>query len=201
MMNSSKNVLKARCENTGLLIRLLFWAYALYLFIMMGIGLYMISRPEGDFTIRLLDTGNGLAGYGFYYQNLEVDFARNTLTENAVNAPKLVYLIGYFCGFAVKVPFLIILWCIADIFKRIDRNDSPFVKRSCRIISRIGVLVIASGLLRYGLTPMLLGLLGYSKSGGDSSYLGYLLTGAVIICFSYIFEYGTSLQIESDETL
>ena len=124
-----------------------------------------------------------------------------SLTEQAVNAPKLVYLIGYFCGIAVKVCYLGILWQLARIFKGIDKNGSPFVSAGCRRINRIGILVIVSGLIQYGLRATILGILNLGGGGGNTAWFGTLFAGIVIIALSYVFEYGTVLQTESDETL
>lgn len=208
-MSSSGNVLKARCDATGLVIRMIFWIYAVYLVIMLGIGFYMISRPGNEFSLRLLDTGNGLAGYGFYCGNLEVDFARGALSEAALHGEKLIYLTGYFCGFGVKWLYLAVLWQVAGIFKSIDRDTSPFVRQCCRKIFSIGVLIIAAGFVRNGLFANVLGIMhvlgiseaGLARSGNSPAWFGYLLAGVIVICLSYIFEYGMNLQIESDETL
>lgn len=200
-MDTSRNVLKARCDSTGLMIRFIFWAYAIYLVAMTAVGLVLVFRPEGDFSLSLASGRDGMGGYGFFYGGLMGQFSWNSLTEQAVNAPKLVYLIGYFCGIAVKICYLGILWQVARIFKGIDENSSPFVHAGCRRISRIGILVIASGLIQYGLQATILGILDLGGGGGNTAWFGILLAGIVIIALSYIFEYGTALQIESDETL
>lgn len=199
-MNSSKNILRARCDATGLLIRLLFWLYAVYLAVMLGAGIWMLGRPESDFTLNLVNTGNGYAGYGFFYGSLEVDFARDILSENALNSPKLIYLLGYFCGYAVKLFYLVILRFVADIFKGIDNNDSPFLSKSCKRIFQIGALIIIAGGVNSGLLSVILGVLHY-YGGTSGGFWSYAVVGIVVICFSYIFEYGAALQLESDETL
>lgn len=203
MFDSSRNVLKARCEGTGLFVKLVFAGYAIYLAVMLGVGFWMMGQAGSDFYINLLDTGNGLAGYGFFKGGLEVDFARDVLNEQALGSPKLVYLIGYLGGFVEKALILAILWNIVQIFPRLNKEESPFQSKNCRSVFRIGVLVIAIGFVRTGLTPTILGILRYADSwSGASAFWWYcLITGAIIICFSYIFEYGMALQTESDETL
>ncbi len=203
MFNSSRSVLKARCDSLGIVLRLIFWAYAIYLLIFLGVGLWMAFQSRGNFQINLLDTGNGVAGYGFFKGGLEVDFARNLLNERAIETPKAVYLMGYFGGFAVNLLTLAILWHIKNIFNKINQDDSPFINQCCKSIFAIGVLIIASAIVKSALTPTLLGMSGYlNSSNGTSGGFWYrLITGGIIICLSYIFEYGMSLQIESDETL
>ena len=137
MFNSSKNILKARCDSLSVVLKLLFWVYAIYLIIFLGTGLWLMFQPSGDFGIRLLDTGNGIAGYGFFKGGLEVDFARDLLNGKSMESPKNVYLAGY-------------------------------LESAC------------------------------ATSAG---FWYSMIIGGIIISLSYIFEYGTSLQIESDETL
>ncbi|MDO4323671.1 MAG: DUF2975 domain-containing protein [Lachnospiraceae bacterium] len=202
-MNSSKNVLKARCDGTGLFVKLVFWGYAVYLAVMLGIGLWMLGQAGSTFQINLLNTGNGLAGYGFFKGSLEVDFARNVLNERAASSPKLVYLIGYLGGCVEKALILAVLWNIVHIFPRLNKEESPFQTKNCRSVFRIGVLVTVIGFVRTGLIPTILGILRYADvwSGNYAFWWYCLIIGAIIICFSYIFEYGMALQTESDETL
>ncbi len=203
MFNSSRNVLKARCDNLSVVVKLIFWIYVIYLIIFLGIGVWMLFQSQGNFEINLLDTGNGVAGYGFFKGNMEVDFTRNLLNEKAMESPKIVYLTGYFGGFVIKLITLAILWNIKNIFKRIDEDYSPFIKQCCKSIFSIGVLVIVSAVVKSVLVPTVLGIAGYfnASSGSASGFWYSLIMGGIIICLSYIFEYGMSLQIESDETL
>ena len=69
-MDTSRNVLKARCDSTGLMIRFIFWAYAIYLVAMTAVGLVLVFRPEGDFSLSLASGRDGMGGYGFFYGGL-----------------------------------------------------------------------------------------------------------------------------------
>lgn len=202
-VNNSKNILKARCDDLGLVLKLIFWGYAIYLAVMLGLGVWLLFQPESAFSINLLDTGNGMAGYGFYNGNLEVDFVRNALNSGVVEHPKLVYMAGYLGGCVEKVIILAILWNVAGIFRKITKGDSPFMERSCKAVFRVGVLTIVSGFIKSGFTATVLGIARYGGGGlGNSAYWWQrLLIGGILICLSYIFEYGASLQMESDETL
>ena len=73
-MDTSRNVLKARCDSTGLMIRFIFWAYAIYLVAMTAVGLVLVFRPEGDFSLSLASGRDGMGGYGFFYGGLMVQF-------------------------------------------------------------------------------------------------------------------------------
>lgn len=202
MMYSATGKLRARCASTGLLVRALFWAYALWLVVLFGIGLWMLGQPAGKFTVQLLDVGGKLAGYGFYNGGRAFAFARGLLSRDALGAPKAVYLAGYFSGVAVRLVYLAILQQAADIFKSIHREDSPFLQQGCKRIFRIGVLLIASGVIKSGLLSTVLGVMGcYGDFSDAAAFYGGLLAGGVVICLSYVFEYGMALQAESDETL
>lgn len=203
MYNTSRNVLKARCDSMGIFLRFIFWVYAAYVVVMAGVGLWMMMQPESDFLIHILDTGNGLAGFGFYKGNMEVDFARNMLNDYAVEHSKWAYLIGYIGGLVERGIYLAILWHITAVFKKIDKDDGPFIERSCKAIFRVGVLIIISGFINSRLTGTVLAVMKYSSGGsGNASYWWHsIIIGGIVICLSYVFEYGTSLQTESDETL
>lgn len=205
MFNSSRNVLKARCDNMGVVLKLIFWGYALYLAVMLGLGVWMLFQAQDCFRINVLDTGNGLVGYGYYNNKveIEVDFARNVLNENCLNNPKSAYMIGYFGGCIENVLVLLILRNVVNIFRKIEKNDSPFLSRSSKSIFHIGVLIIVSGFVRSGFTVLLLGIMKYGSGGNGNaaSWWQSLIIGGIVICLSYIFEYGSALQIESDETL
>lgn len=204
MSDPQKNILKARCDSLGLVLRLLFWGCALYLAAMLGVGLWLAGRDAGAFSLRLLNTGSGLAGYGFYSgaARLEVDFARGALDPSALEHPKAVYLAGYFSAWAEKLLWLGALGCVAGLLQKIDRGGSPFVESGCRAIARIGWLIITSGFVRAAFPAVLLGLLRVGGSGSVGAvWWSRLLAGGGVLCLSYIFEYGTALQTEADETL
>lgn len=80
MSDPQKNILKARCDSLGLVVRLLFWGHALYLAAMLGVGLWLASRDAGAFSLQLLDTGGGLClSYIFEYGTALQNEADETL--------------------------------------------------------------------------------------------------------------------------
>lgn len=203
MRDSSRDVVKARCETIGTVLRFLFWAYAVFVAALLALGIWMAIQPADQFSIYLADTGNGIAGYGYWLGGLEVDFLRDSLTESAVNSPKWVYLSGFLTGFLRRVLTLAILWNIRNIFKMIDAGGTPFLQMNSRAVFQAGVLMIADGVIECGVLPMLWSVLGVCGrvNLGDLYWWKCLLAGGIVICLSYIFEYGTVLQRESDETL
>lgn len=201
MHENSRDMIKTRCDSIGIVLRVLFWGYVLYVLVMIGFGIWMLFQSPNNFVIRVVDTGNGLAGFGFLNGGFEIDFAKNVLNTSAAKNPKLTYAIGFFDAFIANLLTLAVLWNIRNIFKSIDENDTPFIKINCRAIFYIGVIVIILGFIKSGLLPTVFGILKMGAGGSVNNYWRSLMAGGIIICLSYMFEYGTSLQIESNETL
>ncbi|NLO84832.1 MAG: DUF2975 domain-containing protein [Clostridiales bacterium] len=203
MSNASSSVLKARCDHMSVWLKVVFWGYLLYVAAMLGMWIWMLMQPEASFTINLLKVGDGQIGYGYFNEALKVNFARNSLMTNAMNSPKLIYMTCLICGIVQKSIVVAILWNVQNILRKIDKEDSPFMSINCKAISRIGALVMVHGLVRTALATTVLIIMGYSNgeilSGTD--WLWGIIAGSIVICLSYIFEYGTALQTESDETL
>lgn len=212
MNHSSKGVMAAHCDSIGMVVRVAFWGYALYLAICTVFGLWLTFQPESAFTVQLVDVGqgqiavhvmdapNGVAGYCFYNGSFEIDFARNVLGDAAALHPKATYLIGLLGGLLERLTVLAMLFEARRIFRHIERAGTPFTAVSSAAIRRIGIWVILGGLLRYCFVPVLAWAAGIGN-GGQVLNLNHLLIGGVILCLGYIFEYGTALQTESDETL
>lgn len=200
MFNIPRDVLKARCDSFGLVMRLIFWGFALIQLIALGFGVWMMAQPAGDFAVTQFDTGNGIASYAFF-RGWEIDFARGILSAAAMDHPRPVYCIGYWIEFLNQGMILAILWNVRTMFRRIDDNESPFTHRGSRAIFTAGVLVLVKTLALPLLRALALGLAG-DWGGVVFPSLGWgLVISFGIIALSHIFDYGAALQTESDETL
>lgn len=97
-----------------------------------------------------------------------------------------------------------VLWNVRTIFINIEKKETPFIRKNCRSVFNIGVIIIALSIVKDSILPLVCKIIGIGSlnSGSLVSFnLNSLIIGGVIICQSYIFEYGTALQKESDETL
>lgn len=200
MFHIPRDVLKARCDSFGLVMRLLFWGFTLIQLFLLGFGVWMMCQPASDFSIIQFDSGSSIMSYTFF-RGWEIDFARGILSAGAMDHPRPVYCIGYWIEFLNQGMILAILWNVRTIFRRIDDNESPFTHQSSRAIFTIGVLVLVRSMAIPLLRALALGVAGY-WGGTVFPSLGWGLVIAFgIIAVSHIFDYGTSLQTESDETL
>lgn len=200
MFHIPRDVLKARCDSFGLVMRLLFWGFALTQLLLLGFGIWMMFQPASDFNVTQFDTGNGIASYAFF-RGWEIDFARDMLSAGAMDHPRSAYCIGYWIEFLNQGMILAILWNVRTIFRRIVGNESPFTHQNSRTIFTIGVLFLIRTLSIPLLRALALGVAGY-WGGTVFPHLGWgLVISFGIIAVSHIFDYGTSLQTESDETL
>ena len=214
-MKQSIDRLKERCDNDNFIFRILTWGYLIYLAAVAALGLWLAFRPAAEFSLVLTDTGNGVTGYVYYNADLGVfletflehlihlDFSRGVLSMNAAGQAKGVWLLGYANGFVLRLMVLAVLWEIAELFRCMDRQGTPFAERSIRTLRwlrRGGVALILGWWLVY---VLILGLSGWSGPWPLPAGVDFLVIMAIsgILCLSYVFEYGLSLQRESDETL
>ena len=102
---------------------------------------------------------------------------------------------------AANIIFAAIFWFIRQIFRNIEKFDTPFVKENSRAILAMGITVVVLCYVQENLFP----LISYIQGTGNPTFtlidFGCLFPGIQFLCLSYIFEYGCVLQRESDETL
>lgn len=201
MSEQAKRSVQARCEDIGLVARVAFWLYGVYVLVLLGVGIWMLTQGTDQFSLQVTQTQNGAIGQGFFKNMLEIDFSRSSLRADAVQQAKLAYLIGFFTAWIAKVLFCGILYQVRGIFRSIAREQTPFALKNCQALQRIGVLIPVISVIRQ-MCPLVLMLCGIGEGGtGSLIQIDQWLIGGVVLSLSYIFEYGTILQKESDETL
>lgn len=196
MSEQAKRSVQARCEDIGLVMRAAFWLYGVYVLILLGIGIWMLTQSTDQFSMYVTRTQNGILGQAFFRNTLEVDFTRASLNTDAVSHVKFAYLIGFFTAWITKVLFCGILYQVRKIFRSIAGEQTPFVAENCRALLIIVISVVKQ------VCPLILMLAGIGEGGtGSLIQLDQWPIGGVVLSLSYVFEYGTILQKESDETL
>ena len=201
MSERAKHSVQARCEDIGLVMRAAFWLYGVYVLILLGLGIWMLAQGADQFSLHVTQTQNGAIGQGFSRNMLEIDFSRSSLRADAAQQAKLAYLIGFFTAWIAKVLFCGILYQVRSIFRSIAQEQTPFVLKNCQALRRIGILIPVISVIRQ-MCPLVLMLCGIGEGGtGSLIQIDQWLIGGVVLSLSYIFEYGTILQKESDETV
>ena len=201
MSEQAKRSVQARCEDIGLVTRAAFWLYGAYVLVLLGVGIWMLTQGADQFSLHVTQTQNGAIGQGFFRNMLEIDFSRSSLRADAAQQAKLAYLIGFFTAWIAKVLFCGILYQVRKIFRSIAGKQTPFVAENCRALRYIGILIIVISVVKQ-VCPLILMLAGIGEGGtGSLIQIDQWLIGGVVLSLSYIFEYGTILQKESDETL
>lgn len=207
-----RNVMRERCSEIGMACRALFWVSIVYIALLFVCEVWMaVFCPETDFSLTLSQTPSGMAGTGaftgpleavfFGYEPMKVHFSSGILSEAAKEIPKTVFLMGFAQRIVLVAVAIGIFWCLRVIFRNIDYAESPFCEKNVRMIFRIGVLVIVYAHVKCLLFPVLYQVMGVG--GGSVTVVNPAAVGlgALIMSLSYIFQYGTVLQRESDETL
>ena len=87
------------------------------------------------------------------------------------------------------------------IFRNVEKQETPFEKENSRAVRRIGFLVVVYSLVYTLVLPLLCSALGLGRAQVSLVDGKMVLVGCLIISLSYIFEYGSALQQEADETL
>lgn len=105
MSEQAKRSVQARCEDISLVARAAFWLYGVYVLVLLGIGIWMMTQSADQFSLHVTQTQNGVIGQGFFRNMLEIDFSRSSLRADAVQQAKLAYLIGFFTAWIAKVLF------------------------------------------------------------------------------------------------
>lgn len=201
MSEQAKKSVQARCEDIGLVARAAFWLYGVYVLALLGVGIWMLTQGADQFSLHVTQMQNGAIGQGFFRNMLEIDFSRSSLRVDAAQQAKLAYLIGFFTTWIANVLFCGILYQVRSIFRSIAQEQTPFVLKNCQALRRIGILIPIISVIRQ-MCPLVLVLCGIGEGGtGSLIQIDQWLIGGVVLSLSYIFEYGTILQKESDETL
>ncbi|HIQ96847.1 MAG TPA: DUF2975 domain-containing protein [Candidatus Limivivens merdigallinarum] len=201
MRDCSREIVKAQCETIGRLMRILFWGYGIFVVGAAAMGIWISSQASDLFAVSLANTGSGLAGYALFRGGMTVSFPQGVLNSAASLVPKLTYLIGYFVGILGHLVVWGMLLQLRTIFRNIDFHETPFSLDNCRALFRMGILIIVFGIVRGSVLRVLCSFWKIGGSGGSPADFALIIVGAVVISISYIFEYGTALQKESDETL
>ena len=201
MSEQAKRSVQARCEDIGLVTRAAFWLYGAYVLVLLGVGIWMLTQGADQFSMHVTQTQNGLLGQAFFRNTLEIDFTRASLNTDAVSHVKFAYLVGFFMAWIAKVLFCGILYQVRSIFRSIAQEQTPFVLKNCQALRRIGILIPVISVIRQ-MCPLVLMLCGIGEGGtGSLIQIDQWLIGGVVLSLSYVFEYGTILQKESDETV
>lgn len=107
------------------------------------------------------------------------------------NVPLMVFFVG--AGLVSAATSIYIFLSILRIFKNISRGESPFSSKNAEYWKNCarmyGVLLVVTFLSAFIIKPLIFGIL--------SPLMGYCFFSAL----GQIFEYGSFLQTESDETL
>ena len=102
----------------------------------------------------------------------------------------------------MMVIITVIIFVLSGVFRRIARAGTPFTTRISKDIRLIAILLLVLALV-LPLANLLFYLLPWFN-GVDFGFFPdpfTLLIAAIFFCLALIFDYGTQLQLEADETL
>lgn len=213
-----RNVVKTRCSSFGNMCQVAFWVWAAFCLITLMNSIWIASHDESFFTAYIEESSVGVVGKVEFSGNKEGSFAEMMNKERifdvgevsmaVAECPKAAYLTECFGYVPISLIGGVILWLFRKIFRNIAHDESPFTKKNSRAIFWIGILFGVGAYFKESGVPIIRFLVGYAAGGLDPVellfYYGigpFLVWSSPLIALSYIFDYGTALQQESDETL
>lgn len=197
-----KQQLRIGSQNITTFIKIITVIYYIYFILMVLVGSYLLFNNEG-FSVRLFNVGKANIGYAYFRNILPVFYPIGLLRDGAIDNPKLVYMIGFFVGLIAKGIIAYGLYNIKKIFENLEEETSPFDLRIIKRIKIISILIIVYGIVIFYLQSGLLiitSLYQYA-SDGFATIIPYVLVSLIVFGLALIFEYGSYLQQEADETL
>lgn len=202
MTEDASNVMRARCNDIGTVISILFGGCCLLAAVHLCFGVWFLFQPDAAVSLELVDTGRGFIGYCGWQYGEEFTFAAGVLSERAAAAPELTYGVGYFFQLLLYVLVGFVFWYLRIIFHQIFWAGTPFTRDGARAIHRIGILIMVIAEVRSAALPLVCAALGLGEcASGGLVHLKGLLIGGIVVALSYIFEYGVALQQDTDDTI
>jgi len=104
----------------------------------------------------------------------------NLIPAGAIIGAKLMLILGSLGAMLYFLVSAIILFILSALFKSTAAARSPFLAENVKRLKVIGAILIAAALL-----------LGFEN----------LIYAFIILALAYVFQYGTELQQQADETL
>lgn len=203
-MDSLENIqmtMQNRCNKLGKLLHGLFWLYIIITLILLTLwGVCALITPETFFSTE--QYGNA-AKVGFHtgQKGLYVFVTNTSFSMNGYSSKKL-YGILWGITWGYQILYGTILWCLSSLFHYIKSEGSPFTLLCSRQIRRIGFLLLCIFIYKNIFEAAVLFIWGPATARTALvSDLQPAFIGGLVLCLSYIFEYGIVLQQQSDETL
>ncbi len=201
ILESKQVIMKQHCKTLEKFLRISFGiCFILSIGILIYWGISALMAPESSFTV---DQYGSDARVGF--QNGKAGLylmVANTSFNMGEYSCKTLYGIVLLLSWGHNVLFMSILWCLVSVFRHIKLDETPFTLSCSRLIRRIGLLLLGRFLYRNFAEAAVLFIWGPSTARlAWLSSLDLAFIGGIVLCLSYIFEYGVVLQQQSDETL
>ena len=190
-----------RCKAFGEFLHILFWLYLIVTLISLIVwGVCALITPESLFTTE--QYGNA-AKVGFYTNKKGLYlFVTNTSFSLDGYSSKKLYGIIWVIAWGYQVMYATILWCLSSIFRCIKSGGSPFTLFCSRLVRYIGLLLLCIFIYKNVFEAAILFIWGPSTARTVLvNDLELALIGGLVLCLSYIFEYGVVLQQQFDKTL
>ena len=202
-MNRLENqqiIMKRRCKKLGKFLRVSFWVYLiLSLLALICWGICAFAAPESSFMTEQIGSdarvGFHIGGRGLYLMVINTSFHMGDYSS------KTLFGIVWLISFGYQALFAAILWCLATAFHGIQLDERPFTLSCSRLVRSIGILLLCIFFWKNVIETAILFIWGPSTARSLVSSPEFAFIGGIVLCLSYMFEYGVVLQQQSDETL
>lgn len=194
-------IMKNRCKTLEKFLRILFWLYLISsLIVLIYLGVRALVTPESSFITEQYGSnakvGFKIGGMGLYLMVTDTSFHMSEYSCKTLFGIVWLITLGY------QALSATILWCLASIFHRIKLDESPFTLFCSHLVRNIGLLLLCVFVYKNVVEAAILFIFGPPTARSQLICKPELvLIGGIVLCLSYIFEYGLVLQQQSDETL
>lgn len=201
ILENRQEFMKNRCKTFGKLLRILFWGYLIVsTMLLLFWGICAFAAPASAFAVEQFGSdakvGFRIGGRGLYFM------VTNTSFHMGEYSCKALYGIVWIMAWGYGALSAAILWCLASVFRRIQLDEGPFTLSCSRFVRYMGLLFLGLFVYKNVIEAAVLFILGPSTARTALiNNLELALIGGIVLCLSYVFEYGVVLQQQADETL
>ena len=197
-------VINERFREKKLMMQILALLYALWLIVLIGVGIWMAASPAENYSLVMAGEELDHAAVGRFRGFIEVSFGRDQLTESAQTHPKGVFIAQYIGLFIARLPVLAALWKAAEIMEKIGTVENGLPYAVGELFSMAGMMIGAIW-LRVIVPRLLTWIAGGGQAGMTLGSLlllcGTLVAQAVFECLQMAFTYQQAQTEAPDEAL
>lgn len=201
MISKPIKVLQKRLETIGGFSIVIYYGALLSLFAKVLYTVWVMLQSQDFFSIQMINTDGTLLAIVSFAKGEVAIVANNILNQGAESSPKWVYFIPMFKDVMRTGMLSLLLYHMKNLFETVTGGNAPFRVEITRAIRSFGIAVLSYGFIMRFCFPLIMSFMNICNFGAVAFDIPTAIIGGSLFALSGIFEYGTALQVESDELL